>query len=235
MRRRSRRGGYYYGSGRYYYGGRYHSRPRYRPVVVIVHHDRVYDGIRRAERRMRHLEERADRAGDSYVRREVARDAADMDRDLDRLDRDADRIRSWYHWERTVDRVDALRGRLRAVNATLAAAPPRLTHRPVGSSQPHHGTAMPSARFERIEHELEAAPFRDDKLRIVRRIVRDGWFTSAQAKAVASSMHFGDDKVTALTLMHPRVVDPDNFGIVYGELAHRSDREALEAAIYAGY
>lgn len=179
---------------------------------------------------MSRLEGRAARIDNRHERRAVERDAEDMRADLAALDRDADRIRSWYHWERSNDRIQALRNRLSGINADVAAA---VRHR-VHQERPRHA-AMRSARFEKIELELEAAPFRDDKLRIVRRIVRDGWFTSAQARAVAHRMHFSDDKVAALTLMHPRVVDPDNFGIVFGELPHRSDRQELEEAIYARY
>lgn len=209
----------------------YAPRPRWRPVVVIVDHDLVYDRIARAERRMSHLEGRAAHIQDWRERGALERESSDLHADLARLDRDADRIRSWYHWERSLDRIRSLRHRLGAVDADIAAGPVRRVAPP--AARPRH-YAVDAVQFAKIEHELEAATFRDDKLRVVRRIVQHHWFTSAQAQAVARKMHFSDDKVAALTLLHPRVVDPENFEAAFSELPHRSDRQELEAAIYAG-
>lgn len=92
---------------------------------------------------------------------------------------------------------------------------------------------MSKSQLKRLVRALDDAPFRDDKRAVLRRAVSQAYFTSAQARAVAREFPFSDDKVAALTAMHPRVVDPENFEQVFSDLNFSSARRKLDQNIYA--
>lgn len=191
----------------------YQNRPRYRPVTLIVDHHFVYDRIARAERRMTRLEHRAARITTVDARRDLTVDAREMRSEIAALDRSADRIRSWYHWERSLDRIHRLRWRLDGVEHDLAvgrtdSAPAQAA--PINSA-PINATPISSEAFARIEYAMRAASFRDDKLRITREAAQDHWFTSAQARAMVRAVHAEGDKAEARAILAPRVIDPARF------------------------
>jgi hypothetical protein len=186
-----------------YYG----SRPRYRPVTIIVDHHLVYDRINRAERRMARLEGRVTRLNSWQAHRDLEQDARDMRGELAAIDRSSNRIRSWHHWEATQNRLHRLRWRLDGLQEDLAVGPQPTQ---VVRTAPVGVNAMSSNAFAKVEYEMQAASFRDDKLRVVRRVARDHWLTSAQARAMVRYVHHAEDKIEARVILEQRVVDPEN-------------------------
>ena len=103
----------------------------------------------------------------------------------------------------------------------------------VQATEASRPAAMSVAEFEVLEQSLHATTFRDEKLAIVRRAVfSEQFFMTVQARAIARQLHAGKDKVTVLTWLHPRLVDPDRFGMVMDDLPTNADRRRLNANVY---
>ena len=70
-----------------------------------------------------------------------------------------------------------------------------------------------------------------DKLRVLRAAAASHHFTTAQVRRLVKRLAFGADRVEAIALLKPRLVDPERFHTLYALLPHASDREALEARL----
>ena len=81
--------------------------------------------------------------------------------------------------------------------------------------------------LERILEVLEAESFSDGKLSALRSVIPNRYFTVSQVIRLMDNFDFGDDKVSAASLLFPQVEDPENWYRVYGALDFDSDREAL--------
>ncbi len=99
---------------------------------------------------------------------------------------------------------------------------------------PAEPVAISGAEFARLVDSLREASFRDDKLRVLRAAAPEMHFTTAQARQLAELLTFGEDRVEALALLHPRLTDPQNFHTAYRLLVHTADRAALDRKIREG-
>ena len=81
--------------------------------------------------------------------------------------------------------------------------------------------------LERITEVLELESFSDGKLSALRTVIPNRSFTVSQIIVMLDAFPFGDDKVSAASLLFPQVEDPENWYQVYGALDFDSDREAL--------
>lgn len=78
---------------------------------------------------------------------------------------------------------------------------------------------------------IDGESFSDGKLAVLRSAAADRWFTADQARRVIEAFTFGNDKVTAGTVMFPRIVDPANWYRVYDAFDFESDKEKLRRAV----
>jgi len=74
---------------------------------------------------------------------------------------------------------------------------------------------------------VESESFSDSKAAVLRDACRANFFTVDQAVTLVSLFDFGDDKVEAAAMLHPRLVDPENFYRVYAVFDFDSDKEEL--------
>jgi hypothetical protein len=196
------------------------------------HHNRHDHDDDRVERRRAAKHKRHRRAHKVVVdQRAMDRQLRKAHRELEELDRIIARLRRAHTRHRLAEQVDELRERLVKMEKMLDSAD---RYRPAPKRPvKRRPKALSDADFAKLERSVRRAPFRDDKLRVVRHAARYHRFTSAQAYALARRMLFGDDKVDALVALHPRVVDPQNFHIAYRALNHSSDRRDLDKRLYA--
>ncbi|MGK0361028.1 MAG: hypothetical protein ACI9U2_003346 [Bradymonadia bacterium] len=124
-------------------------------------------------------------------------------------------------------RLGGLDTNLNALGDTLMGAD---AYRGQGAASRPAAMSVPA--FEQLERSLHATTFRKDKFDLVRSAVFSDYFTTVQARAVARQIHAGTDKVTVLTWLYPRVVDPDRFDMVMADLPTNGDRRRLEANVY---
>ncbi|MFK7931058.1 MAG: DUF4476 domain-containing protein [Myxococcota bacterium] len=78
---------------------------------------------------------------------------------------------------------------------------------------------------------VEAQAFDAEKLAVLRSASRSRWFTSGQVRQIVSSFTFGKDQVEAAAMLHPAVVDPGNWFVVYDAFQFDSDRRRLRQRI----
>ena len=140
------------------------------------------------------------------------------------------RHRQDRHDRAVAEQLAEVRARLKSLHRVVAEARPAPRRPKVRPAAPQ---AMSKSQFKRLIRALDDAPFRDDKRAVLRRALPHHHFTSAQARTIAREFPFSDGKVAALTALHPRVVDPENFEQVYSDLNFSRARQQLDQNIYA--
>ncbi len=78
---------------------------------------------------------------------------------------------------------------------------------------------------------VESESFADAKLIILRDAAAYKWFTVDQVVAFMGAMTFGKDKVEAAAMLHPRVLDLENWYRVYGVLTFDSEKQELRKRV----
>ncbi len=86
---------------------------------------------------------------------------------------------------------------------------------------------MPEDKFQELLNMLQKEAFESGKLEIVRTAAKDNFFTSEQVKRIMETFQFDDYKVKAAKILYPRVVDRENFFVVFSTLTYSSSREEL--------
>lgn len=111
--------------------------------------------------------------------------------------------------------------------------PPRERYREAWYPEPEPpGPATTTqADLANIRRAIDGASFRDDKLATLRSASRDRWFTCAQVITLMGEFSFGKDQVEAAAMLHPNVVDPNNWFSVYAALTFDKDRRDLRRRV----
>lgn len=132
--------------------------------------------------------------------------------------------------------IEALKESLTRIRAELRSAPEvdysvpppppvvQAPTTPTQPAQPERPKPMSAARLSQRWSELEGAPFRDEKMMIMRTIAREEHMTAEQAEVLIRTLSFSDDKKDALVALYPQLVDPEQVGRLYQLLDHASDR-----------
>ncbi len=123
-------------------------------------------------------------------------------------------------------KADALRRQLHRLHRALALAEAETAPPPDPAVQP-----MAAEAFDALIASLEAESFAKGKVRLVREAAAHHAFSVAQVKRVMTQFSFADGKVEAAALMHPKLIDPENFFQVYGQLKFESDKRKLRQRI----
>ena len=77
-------------------------------------------------------------------------------------------------------------------------------------------TGHVAAELAGIHRAVKDAAFSREKLAVLGSAVGDRWFTAQQVVQLLGAFDFEKDKVEAAVLLHPHVVDPENWFQVYG-------------------
>lgn len=91
--------------------------------------------------------------------------------------------------------------------------------------------AATGAQLAALSESLRQASFRNDKMRVLRLAAPQYYFTTDQVRQLVEHFSFSSDKVEAIAMLHPRLVDPENTHTLFGLLPHASDRRKLEERI----
>lgn len=94
-------------------------------------------------------------------------------------------------------------------------------------------TPMAAERFEQLLGSLADQGFADDRLAVLATAVEQNYFTVAQAIDLLKQFSFPDDKLSALKLLKPILVDYDNVYQLYGSFVHSSDKEEAKKILEA--
>jgi len=92
--------------------------------------------------------------------------------------------------------------------------------------EPREEPMSPEA-FSALLRMLEKASFSDEKYSIVKEAASKNYFTSEQVLQILREFDFEDDRLKVAKLLYPKVVDPENFFIVYDAFTFSSSKREL--------
>jgi len=125
--------------------------------------------------------------------------------------------------------LDSLSARLARLERTIRSSRPVVDrHPPLVVVGP---TPMAPASFAALHKSVSTASFASDKLLVVRTALRDNWVAVAQARTLMAEFRMSSEKVEALRLLWPRVVDRENGFRFYEDFTFPSDKSAARAII----
>ncbi len=138
--------------------------------------------------------------------------------------------------DRLADQLDGLARAARSASAgQLTALVPRsgaLVSVPVDARSQDvvaraPGQGLPASSIADLVHALETEAFADGRARQLEAAARSRWFTAAQVRRLLEALDFSEERVNAGVLLHPRVVDPQNWDTVYGAFDFPGDADRL--------
>lgn len=119
----------------------------------------------------------------------------------------------------------------RPANPSTERRRPAPTPAPAPAPEPAPAQPMNSGQMQSLLAQINGASFSDDKVQVVKSAASSNWFTCSQVIAVMQALNFDDDRVEAAAIMHPRVVNKDEWYTVYSGLGFSSSRDKLRARV----
>ena len=114
------------------------------------------------------------------------------------------------------------------VPPALNPPPPPVGPAPVVPLPPVGPQALDDQAFNTLLKAVDDAPFSDDQLGILK-IASSGYFTCAQVGALIDQISFSADKVEAVQILRPHIIDPQNAHILNEHLSFSDDRRKVMA------
>ena len=109
-------------------------------------------------------------------------------------------------------------------NAPLARPePPRPPPPPQPTAQP-----ITEAMLRSLVSAIRNEPFADDQLAVLEQAVPTQYFLVAQAQQILRTFSFPSDRVKAMRLLRPRLLDLENGFKLYESFDHSSDKDELK-------
>jgi hypothetical protein len=109
----------------------------------------------------------------------------------------------------------------------VAGGPPWPQPAPGGAVPPVDAGPRPMGerRFEEFMRTMDAEPFPRGKMGVVESAARDNWFFVAQLRRIVDALTFPSDKMRAVEIVAPRVVDRENAFSLLGAFTFDSEKE----------
>lgn len=90
---------------------------------------------------------------------------------------------------------------------------------------------MHDAQFAQMIAQIQAEPFSSGKMSVLTIAAEYNYFSSAQTRAVVSSLTFSSDKVEAAVLLYPKILDPGAFYQVLSAFTFESSKEEVRTRL----
>jgi hypothetical protein len=91
--------------------------------------------------------------------------------------------------------------------------------------------AMSESDFNMLMNKVKAESFSEDQLRVIRTATKNANYNVAQIVRMIDTMTYSDDKIEALRIMYPKVVDPKNNYQILDAMTYSADKEKAEEII----
>jgi hypothetical protein len=114
------------------------------------------------------------------------------------------------------------------VPPVLTPAPPVVGPAPSLPLPPVGPQPLDDQSFNNLVKAVDDAPFSDDQLGLLK-IASSGYFTCAQVGALIDQISFSADKVEAVQILRPHIVDPQNAYLLNEHLSFSDDRRKVMA------
>ncbi len=140
-------------------------------------------------------------------------------------------------WERVLTAQPGMNALVSAMGFGGAEPPPVYAPPPYAPPQAYPQPAPPPAAagpmpmdpgtFAQLEASINAEPFPQNKIGVLRTAAQGAYFTCAQVGQLVDLYAFPDDKVRVVALTRSGLVDPQNAFLLYGHFAFPNDKERV--------
>jgi hypothetical protein len=166
--------------------------------------------------RLEQLSDLLDRAAHEKSARSRERVIADARRELQE-------VRRMVHGART-----AGEGHHPQTGVVQPPAPgPAAAHASPPPGRTHGARAMDERAYAQLRQAMERETFGRERLGILETAARTRWFTVAQVKALVESFDFPRERLQAVGVVEPRIVDTENTYQLYDMFTFSSDKAEL--------
>lgn len=120
------------------------------------------------------------------------------------------------------------------VRAEAAPSPANVTvvvQAPAAAPEPRGGACLESADFEAIKEAIEGESFSEQKVAVLGSAVGQRGLCTAQVIEALALYSFSKDKLEALRLMKPHIVDPQNHFKILGAFTFDKDKKDAKAIL----
>ena len=90
---------------------------------------------------------------------------------------------------------------------------------------------LSAERFQQVVAAITSVSFSEGRMQELRSELAGERLTASQAWAIVELFDFSRDRVEALVLLHPQIIDPENFGALLAGLKFESDRETVRSRL----
>lgn len=94
-----------------------------------------------------------------------------------------------------------------------------------GWQHPRHARPVDDARFGALIQAMNAESFSQGKIRVIEAAVRSDFFLVSQLRTVIEALTFSNDKIRAVELIGPRLLDRNNIFTLYSVFTFEGDKE----------
>jgi hypothetical protein len=137
--------------------------------------------------------------------------------------------------------IESLQKQLRTQNRIDYSVPPPIVAKPsktnpkgVQSNKTkniEYPEPMNSTRLSQHWSALERAPFREDKMAVIRKVSREEYMKVGQAEILIENLTFSRDRKSAIILLYTKLVDPENIQRLYNLLDQPAHQRKVKAEI----
>ena len=87
---------------------------------------------------------------------------------------------------------------------------------------------MQDAAFQKLVKAVREQSFSRERLRVLSEAASTQWFLVAQARKLLEQFDFSQDKLSAVRVLNPRILDRDNLYQLYGSFEFSNDKAELQ-------
>jgi hypothetical protein len=126
--------------------------------------------------------------------------------------------------------LDDARAELKEVGRQVTNAPLARTEPSRPTPPPPQPTVQPitESMLRSLVAAIRNEPFADDQLSVLEEAVPSQYFLVAQAQQILRTFSFSSDRVKAMRLLRPRLLDLENGFKLYEAFEHSSDKDELK-------
>ena len=126
--------------------------------------------------------------------------------------------------------LDDARAELKEVGRQVTNAPPARMEPQRPPPPPPQPTVQPitEAMLRSLVAAIRNEPFADDQLTVLEEAVPTQYFLVAQAQDLLRNFRFSNDRLKAIRLLRPRLLDLENSFKLYESFEHSSDKDELK-------
>lgn len=143
---------------------------------------------------------------------------------LDRIDRAADKLRDRTSRQRIQTLVDTTRDRAdQYVDG--------IERDGWGHDYTAYDYALSDTELARVISRVQAESYSDEQLALIRSVAKSSYFTADQVVSLMKLCAYDDTRVEVAAALYPRVVDNQNWYLVYDGLTYSSSKKTLRERI----